>query len=126
MSATSSAFSPANPGWLPEALQSSHSSGELMNVLFEGNPDMVVLVDSEQRIVATNSCAQRELGYSNEELIGRQISILLPEAARKRHNDHVRAFLTHPATRSMGSGMDLKARDARGNEFPVDVMLRPF
>lgn len=112
--------------WLPQGLQSQHSSGELMYALFEGNPDMVIVVDGEQRIVAANSCALKELGYELKEIRGSPLGMLLPEAARQRHAGHVRSFLAHPSVRSMGSGMDLKARDSRGNEFPVDVMLWPF
>ena len=116
----------ARPGWLPEGLQSQHSSGELMYALFEGNPDMVIVVDADQRIVAANSCALKEFGYERDEIRGMSVGMLLPEAARARHAGHVRSFLAHPSVRSMGSGMDLKGRDSRGNEFPVDVMLWPF
>jgi len=122
---TQSPYAPtaAAAGWLPQRLQ---SPGGLLFALFEGNPDMVVVADAEQRIVAANSCALAAFGYLREELEGQPVSLLLPEAVRARHEGHVRSFLTHPSVRAMGSGMDLKARDAKGNEFPVDVMLWPF
>lgn len=126
MSETQSPPLGAKCGWLPPALQSQHSSDALMYELFEGNPDSVFIVDDRQRIVAANSRALKEFGYTDEVLIGQPVSVLLPEAARERHAGHVRSFLAHPSVRSMGSGMDLKGRDAHGNEFPVDVMLRPL
>jgi PAS domain S-box-containing protein len=117
---------PTGAGWLADRLQSPRGVPELLYALFEGNPDMVVVADSQQRIVAANSRALAGFGYLREELEGQPVSILLPEAARKRHAGHVRSFLAHPSVRSMGSGMDLRARDAGGTEFAVDVMLWPF
>jgi PAS domain S-box-containing protein len=59
-------------------------------------------------------------------LEGQPVHVLLPMAVRDRHAGQMSEYRQHPTVRTMGSGMDLKARDARGSEFPVDVMLRPF
>jgi PAS domain S-box-containing protein len=117
---------PAGSGWLPDSLQSPRGDSELLHALFEGNPDLVVVVDAEQRIVAANSSAMAAFGYLRGELEGQPLSLLLPEAARERHAGRVRSLQDRPSARSTGSDMELKARDARGNEFAVDVMLWPL
>jgi len=116
----------ARAGWLSGELSSPSAAPELMSALFEGSPDMVVVVDEEQRIVAANSRALADFGYTRGEIEGQPVSMLLPESARERHEEHVRAFQESPSVRSMGSGMNLKARHASGSEFPVDVMLWPL
>jgi PAS domain S-box-containing protein len=116
----------AAAGWLPEELETPLGTPGLLSALFEGNPDMVIVTDSEGRIVAANPSAVAGFGYNREELEGQSTSLLLPESVRERHQGHVQAFQKHGTVRMMGSGMNLRARHAHGEEFAVDVMLHPF
>jgi PAS domain S-box-containing protein len=112
--------------WLPEELAGGPGSAMLLEALFDGHPDMVLMVDAEGRIVAANPQVIEGFGYSRRELEGRSIGMLLPEKARERHAGFVAGFMQNPTWRNMHSGLDLSARDANGTEFQVDVMLRPF
>jgi len=123
---TTNASNPPVPAWLPSELGSGDAMPEMLRALFVGNPDMVIVTDSKGRIVAANPAAVTGFGYAREQLEGETIGILLPEAQRDRHGEHVRQFQEHRSIRIMGSGMNLKARSASGAEFPVDVMLYPF
>ncbi|HTW62268.1 MAG TPA: PAS domain S-box protein [Terracidiphilus sp.] len=113
-------------GWLPEELHSSTIAPGLLRALFEGHPDMVAITDDHGRIVGGNSRLLEEFGYSRQDLDGQPVSLLLPEDARARHEREVRGYQQAPSARAMGSGIDLKARDAHGEHFSVDVMLWPF
>lgn len=113
-------------GWLPKDLKSVAGSMGLIDALFEGNPDMLFITDGDGVIIGANSRAMAEFGYGRSELENQPIHFLLPEGARQRHAAHLKEYLQHPSARAMGSGMDLKACDARGNEFPVDILLWPF
>jgi PAS domain S-box-containing protein len=105
---------------------SQQGTSGLLLALFEGHPDMVVVTDAQGRIVGGNSRLLDGFGYARPDLDGQSIGILLPEEARARHEDHLRAYQQAPSGRAMGSGIDLKARDARGGHFSVDVTLWPF
>jgi PAS domain S-box-containing protein len=113
-------------GWLPEELLSSEGMPGALFALFEGHPDMVVVTDARGRIVGGNSRLLEGFGYSRHQLDGESIGILLPEDARVRHQQSLLGYQCAPSARAMGSGIDLKARDARGRHFSVDVMLWPF
>ncbi len=112
--------------WLPEQLVAGPEGTMLLEALFNGHPDMVILVDAQGRIVAANPQVMEGFGYSREDLEGHSIGILLPEKARERHAGFVAGFMQNPTWRNMHSGLDLSARDSHGTEFQVDVMLRPF
>jgi len=112
--------------WVPEELASGQDSATLLEALFDGHPDMVIMVDMEGRIVAANAQALEGFSYTREQLEGQLIGMLLPEKARARHAEYVAEFMRRPMWRTMHSGLDLSARDANGVEFQVDVMLRPF
>ncbi|MCH8948540.1 MAG: PAS domain S-box protein [Acidobacteria bacterium] len=65
-------------------------------------------------------------GYSQEELLGQPIEILLPERFRKIHPQHHEGYFAAPHIRPMGTGLDLVGRRKDGSEFPVDVTLGPL
>jgi PAS domain S-box-containing protein len=61
--------------------------------------------------------------YSRQELLGNSIDVLLPEAARTRHQRERAAFFANPHARDMGIGMELSGRRKDGIQFPVEVSL---
>jgi PAS domain S-box-containing protein len=115
-----------NRGWLPDELFAPSGVPGPLDALFEGHPDMVVITDDRGRIVGGNSRLLDGFGYSRQDLDGQPVSLLLPEEARARHEEYLLAYHRAPSARAMGSGIDLKAREANGRHFSVDVTLWPF
>jgi len=113
-------------GWLPMDLESPETSAGLADALFEGNPDMVLVVDAQGRIAGANARALKEYGYDRMQMEGKPLDMLLPMGVRARHAGHMTGYMKQPTVRAMGSCMNLQTRDALGNEFPVDVMLWPL
>jgi PAS domain S-box-containing protein len=95
--------------------------------LFEGllrySPDAVIVTDSRGRILQTNDQTERLFGYTQEELCGQPVEVLIPERFRNAHPDHRDKFIADPQTRPMGVGLELYGLRKNGSEFPVDVML---
>ncbi|MDB5393955.1 MAG: Blue-light-activated protein [Rhodospirillales bacterium] len=93
--------------------------------LFDSNPDAIIVTDNEGRIVQFNRRTQTLFGYPPEALFGKPIELLIPEDLRIRHVVHRIAFAAAPQVREMGIGMELFARRANGETFPVDVQIGP-
>lgn len=94
--------------------------------LLEAAPDPIVIVDRRGSIVLVNSQTERVFGYRRDELLGENVDILLPEAARGRHEAHRTSYMQDPHARPMGIGRDLQARRKDGVSFPVEVSLSPM
>ena len=94
--------------------------------LLEAAPDAIVEVDAGGSIVLINEIAEQMFGYSRDELLGQSVDILVPDAIRHQHYRHRDAYLDHPRTRPMGSGLDLNARRRDGSLFPVEISLSPI
>ncbi|MFZ3266683.1 MAG: PAS domain S-box protein [Terriglobales bacterium] len=92
---------------------------------FEAVPDAMVAVNSEGVIVQVNSQTERLFGYTQGELIGHRVEMLVPTAQREQHHLHRERFRQQPATRRMGAAMDLRGRRKDGSEFPVEISLSP-
>jgi PAS domain S-box-containing protein len=94
--------------------------------LLEAAPDSMITADPAGVIRIVNRRAERQFGYSREELIGQQIEILMPMGVRGRHPDLRAGYFRHPHARAMGSGLGLAARRKDGSEFPCDIALSPL
>jgi len=102
------------------------SGDRLLAALLEAAPDAVVCVDREGRIVVLNDQTRMMFGYPGDELVGRQVDVLLPGRLRARHRHHRAAYLAEPSARPMGPGLELAGLRKDGTEFPVEVSLSTF
>ena len=94
--------------------------------VFAAGPDTLLIVNSQGRIERVNPQVKTAFGYSQAELVGQPLDVLIPEADRQAHCQHVAQFMAHPHIRRMGTGLDLSGRRKDGREFPVDVALWPM
>ena len=99
------------------------TSESLEREFLEFAPDAVIGVDEAGEIQVANSRTQAVFGYTREELIGRRVEALVPEAVRHVHTAHRERYFDAPRTRPMGAGLDLYARRKDGTEFPCEISL---
>jgi PAS domain S-box-containing protein len=94
--------------------------------LFEAAPDAMVLTDTRGRIVLVNAQAERLFGYSRDEMVGREIEVLIPQRYRHAHVGDRTAYSRDVSPRPMGARLDLYALRKDGTEFPADISLSPI
>lgn len=99
---------------------------EAFLILFEGASEGIVVVNSNQAIVATNKSARDIFGYEKEELEGKPLDTLIPMRFHKAHNGHFNTFMNHSDKREMGIGRDLFGLCKDGTQIPVEAGLNPF
>jgi two-component system, cell cycle sensor histidine kinase and response regulator CckA len=91
--------------------------------LLEAAPDAMVCVNGEGRIALINAQAERLFGYGRDELVGKPVEVLVPDAARAVHPEHRAEYAADPRPRPMGAGIDLAGRRKHGHTFPVEISL---
>ncbi|WP_298139681.1 bifunctional diguanylate cyclase/phosphodiesterase [Acidiferrobacter sp.] len=99
----------------------SHVQAVLSNV------DEGIITISETGIIETfNPAAGRLFGYAPDEVIGRNVGMLMPEPHRSHHDDYLRHYRETGEARVIGAGRELMAMRRDGSEFPVDLRVSEF
>jgi PAS domain S-box-containing protein len=90
-------------------------------VVVETASDAVVSIDDGGAIILANPAIERIFGYNPGELIGKPLTILMPEAMRKFHEAGLKRYLETGERRLNWQGTEMTAQRANGEEFPAEV-----
>lgn len=92
--------------------------------LLDSAMDAIITVDHEQRIVLYNQAAEKIFGWSQAQVMGRSLDMLMPERYRKAHAEHIHMFAALGTTsRRMGDGTVIHGLRQNGEEFPMDASI---
>jgi PAS domain S-box-containing protein len=109
--------------------QSSRFSAPIENRyrgLFEAAPDAMVVVNQGGEIVLLNLQAESQFGYLRGELLGQQITTIIPAGFAERSiAERLRAANNSPA-RQIVAGSEIIGRLRDGSEFPIEITLSCF
>jgi PAS domain S-box-containing protein len=94
--------------------------------LLEAAPDTMVVVNHAGEIVLLNLQAEKEFGYSRDELLGQNINKIIPNPVVERLIDNGLPSMRDARVLQIGSEVELTGRRKDGEEFPVEIMLSPF
>lgn len=111
---------------LAAAVSGRKRAEERFRAAIESNPNGVVIVNEEGKIVLVNAYLESLLGYSRKELLGKPVEILVPGRFRNAHPEHRSAYFANPQARMMGNGRELYALHKSGREIPVEIGLNPL
>jgi len=95
---------------------------EKLDLFLKAAPIAAVMADHLGKIVLVNAETERIFGYTQAELLGQPVELLVPQNLRDLHRDHRQRFHANPQGIPM-HGRDLFAQRKDGTEFPVEIGL---
>ena len=123
----SSAFINADPmvngGSGVEARATSYQSNALLRLFIETAPDAVVIAGARGVILSFSPAAERLFGYSASEVIGKNLSILMPPQHSGRHDAYMSTYFATGKKRIIGIGRPVVAKKKNGEIFPVELAV---
>ncbi len=97
-----------------------------IELLFESIAEGVVIINDKNKIVYINSMVEELFGFKKNEVINKELNIILPEKYHQSHLDHVNEYFKNPRIRPMGIGLNLSGRKKNNTEIPLDISLSYF
>ncbi len=94
--------------------------------LLEAAPDAMVVVNQEGAIVLLNVQAEKQFGYSRDELVGQRVKNIIPEGFAERLIADGTRTGAEALAQQIGTGIELIAQRKDGSEFPIEIMLSPL
>jgi protein-histidine pros-kinase len=101
---------------------SAKSAKEVLQISSEA----IVVANKAGVIVFVNQQAQKLFGYTQDEIVGQPIELLMPDTLRAAHEGHRHHFVSAPHSRPLLSGLDLKGQRKSGEVFEAEIALTPI
>jgi PAS domain S-box-containing protein len=114
-------------GWSVQRDNSeTEDSGAKYRGLLEAAPDAMVVVNERGEIVLLNVQAEKQFGYSRDELLGVKVTSIIPKGFAERLIADGTRTAAEALAQQIGTGIELIARRKDGSEFPIEIMLSPL
>ena len=88
--------------------------------------DGIITINTRRQILFFNRAAEELFGYSAEEVLGRNINIVVPAPWKSQHDRYVQQYLEGKPAGVMGSGRHVKGLRKDGSVFPLFLSLGTF
>jgi PAS domain S-box-containing protein len=92
----------------------------------ETSVDGVIVADETGAIRQFSPGADRIFGYSEQEVMGEDVSILMPEPHRSGHCGYIQRYLATGEARIIGIGREVEAMRKDGTLVPIDLQIREW
>jgi len=86
----------------------------------------LVTIDADGLIRSINQSGLRMFGYEESELIGRNVSLLMPSPDAEHHDDYLRSYFKTGVTKIVGIGREVTAKRKDGTTFPVHLSVGEY
>ncbi|MDC0936225.1 PAS domain S-box protein [Pirellulales bacterium] len=85
--------------------------------------EAIITIDEHGECESVNGAAQQMFGYSAEEVIGNDVSMLMPSPYREEHHEYISSYVKTGVKKIIGIGREVVGRRKDGSEFPIHLSV---
>jgi two-component system sensor kinase FixL len=106
-----------------EAERGADDTSARLQSILETVPDAIIVIDERGLIESFSTAAERMFGYSSAEVVGRNVSMLMPTPHREEHDGYLARYLTTGEKRIIGIGRVVAGLRKDGTTFPLELAV---
>ncbi len=97
------------------------SANSILKSILTTIPDAMIVIDEDGLVSSFSATAEKMFGYEQEEIIGRNIKILMPEPYRAAHDRYIERYIETNEKRIIGIGRTVVGCRKDGTTFPLQL-----
>ena len=99
------------------------SSQAQLQAILDNVLDSIIMIDAAGTIVSTNAAVGKMFAYPPDELVGKNIKMLMPEPNRSNHDNYLARYQSTGMTKAIGVGRELEGLTRSGKVFPMELTI---
>ncbi|WP_130471819.1 two-component system response regulator [Candidatus Magnetaquicoccus inordinatus] len=94
-----------------------------MEAVFNTAADSIIVINAAGIMESVNRAAEKLFGYAQSEMVGQNVSMLMPSPYRERHDSYIASYVHTGKAKVMGQRMELVALKKSGKTFPIELTI---
>lgn len=105
------------------AARALRESAARLSALIDTAVDGVILIDARGTILVFNPACEKLFGYPVDEVMGKNVKMLMPDHYRREHDHYLANYLESRRPRIIGVGREVVGRRKDGSTFPLNLSV---
>ena len=101
----------------------AHDTAERLRAVVDTAVEAIMTIDEKGILESFNPAAEKMFGYTAAEIIGRNVSVLMPAPYREQHDRYIQEYCRTGQAKIIGIGREVVGRRKDGTVFPMDLSV---
>lgn len=110
-------------GWFHATRRRAAAVNDHLRSILDTVPDAVVVIDRQGLMTSFSPAAERMFGWKEEEVLGKNVSLLMPEPYKAQHDGYLDRYARTGERRIIGSGRIVVGSRKDGSTFPMELAV---
>lgn len=106
-----------------EAEKQRDQREQQIRLILNAVPDAAMVIDDKGRIISFNAQAERQFGYTEAEIRGQNVKLLMPEPYKVEHDGYLERYAATGEKRIIGKDRVVAAQRRDGSTFPITLAV---
>ncbi|HXE36959.1 MAG TPA: ATP-binding protein, partial [Azonexus sp.] len=108
------------------ALDALHNKEEEIRAIVENLGDCVITIDRQGIVRNANPALERIMGYTADEVVGHNVSLLMPEPDHSKHDGYLERYLRTGEAHLIGTPREVVGRHKEGRPVPLELSVSEY
>ncbi len=106
-----------------EAEEEIRERGARLRAILDTAVEAIISIDEHGICESVNVAAERMFGYTAEEMVGKNVAMLMPSPYREEHDQYLARYLRTGEKKIIGIGRDVTGQRKNGEQFPIRLSV---